>query len=100
MSSASNAINTVVSVGTIIAAVVGSVLGLIFCIAGIIVIVCLVKHCKKSRGAVANGMVLPPNSQYSNYPPNQYYNSNYPPNQNYAPTYPSLQSEYTRPAIT
>lgn len=77
----SNSLSSGVSTTLIVGAVVGSVLGLIFCIGLVVILVCVIKHCKKSNNAVANGMILqpyPPYPPYASYAPYPNY-PNYPP---------------------
>jgi len=99
-------IDNALSVGTIIAIVIGSVIGLAVLIGAIIAIVCIVKNLNRSKTIAAQGMVLqqsqsyPYSNSWSNqYPPNITSVSNYPPA--YAPSAPpyttSLQN-YDKPA--
>jgi hypothetical protein len=95
-------ISNALSIGTIIAIVVGSVVGLAILIGSIIVIVCIVKHLNRSKTIGTRGMVL---QQPQPYPYPQSLSTQYPPTitsvSNYPPAYPPYTSQnYDNPAYT
>jgi hypothetical protein len=91
-------ISNALSVGAIIAIVVGSIGALAVLIGIIIVIVCIVKHSNRRRNLATQGMILQPAQPYP-YP--QSWANQYPPNTtsvaNYPPAYPTLAAPYTAP---
>jgi len=98
-SSSVDTLDKAVSTTAIIAAVVGTVFGIISCIGFIVIIICIIKHCNKPRGAVTtNGIILGSYPQYPNnapyYPPYTNNVPNYPPQ--YPPSYTTLQSEFNK----
>ncbi|CAF0991252.1 unnamed protein product [Rotaria sordida] len=96
-----NTISKVLTTGTIIAIVAGSITGLALLIATIVIIICIVKHLNRSRNVAAGGMILQPSQPYS-YPSSWSYQ--YPPNMtsvaNYPPPYQSAVPSYTTAAWT
>jgi len=93
-SSSPDTLSKAVSTTAIIAAVVGTVLGIAFCIGSIVIIICIIKHLNKPRGAVSNGMILEP---YPTYPNNAPYYPPYPNNvANYPPSYTSPEAEFNK----
>ncbi|CAF0823301.1 unnamed protein product [Rotaria sordida] len=90
-------ISKALSVGAIVAIVVGSVIGLIVLITCIIVIVCLIKYCNRPRYPIGQGAVLQYPYQYpSNAPPQ--YPSNMTSVANYPPPYQPVPPPYNAPA--
>ena len=83
------------STGTLIAIIISSIIGLAICIGFIVLLICLIKHCSKSRGIGSQGMVLQPHpyphSWTTQYPSNMTSVSNYP------PPYQSVPPPYTAP---
>ncbi|CAF3266229.1 unnamed protein product [Rotaria sp. Silwood2] len=92
-SSSLDTIGNVVTTGTIITIVVGSLVGLGLIITIIVIIVCITKYSNHSRNVTTEGMILQPPQLYPNlhslsnqYPPNITSVANYPPS--YQPTAP------------
>jgi hypothetical protein len=87
-SSTFNSISNALATGTIIAIVVGSVLGIAVLITIIIIIICIVKQSNRRKIMATQGMVFRqpqpqpypyPHSWSNQYPPNTMSVSNYPP---------------------
>lgn len=95
-SSSFNAITNALSIGAIVAIVVGSVIGLAILIGSIIAIVCIVKHLNRSKSVGTRGMIL---QQPQPYPYPQSWSNQYPPTitsvANYPPEYPPTAPPYT-----
>jgi hypothetical protein len=101
-SSTYNSINSAFSIGTIVAIVIGSIIGLIILIGTIVAIVCIVKCLNRSKSVTTQGMALQqpqtyPNAWSNQYPPNMMSVANYPPT---APPYTTSSQNYGYPAYT
>ncbi len=98
--SSSDTFGNTVSTGLIVAAVLSAVFGIIFVIGSIVVVICIIKQCNKSRSAVANGGMFQPYAPYPNnipnYPPQ--FPSPYPPP--YPPPYNPSAPEFTKAPVS
>ncbi len=85
----------VIATGAIIAIVIGSITGFAICIGLIVIIVCILRHCNRTRSP---GMVL--QQQQPPYPHS--WTTQYPPSttsvSNYSPEYQSAPPPYTASA--
>jgi hypothetical protein len=92
-----NTISNALTTGSIIAIVIGSVLGLATLIGIIITIVCIVKAINRSNNVRSQGMILQPPQPYPQSWPNQY-----PLNTmsvaNYPPAYTASAPNYVQPS--
>jgi hypothetical protein len=102
-----DALTNALSTGSIIAIVIGSIIGLVVCIGFIFIVIFIINHCNKPRYLTTQGMVLQqqypyPHSWTADYPPSTTSISNYPPettvDSNYPPPYQSLPPPYTASA--
>lgn len=90
-------ISNVLSTGTIVAIVIGAIIGLATCIGFIVIVICIIKNCNQRRDPRGQGIVLQPTYPYphswtTQYPPNTTSVANYP------PSYESLPPPYTASA--
>jgi len=99
-------INHVLSIGTIIAIVIGSIFGALLCITFLVIVICIIKRCNRSRYSRRDDMILQesylyPPSWTNQYPPNLTSVANYPPAYQAAPPpYTAAYSGYIKPPST
>ncbi|CAF3001890.1 unnamed protein product [Rotaria socialis] len=93
-SSTFNELNSALTTGTIVAAVIGSISVTALIIGTIIVIVCIIKHFNRRRGIATQGRVIQPPQPYA-YPHS--WSQQYPPNITSVENYPSQQGLHFSP---